>query len=64
MNKKIYVRPTINVVRVSSESDMLAASGPGFKPGVVPPTEGEGGEIEFGSKWNYDWDEYNNTIDD
>lgn len=48
--KKKYVKPTINVVKVEGEGQLLSDSNVGFKPGVVPPTGEDGGEIEFGSK--------------
>lgn len=48
--KKNYVKPTINVVKVEVESQLLVDSQLGFKPGVVPPTGEDGGEIELKSK--------------
>lgn len=48
--KKNYVKPTINVVKVEVESQLLVDSQLGLKPGVVPPTGEDGGEIELESK--------------
>ena len=48
--KKKYVKPTINVVKVEGEGQLLSDSNVGFKPGVVPPTAGRTHQNAFASK--------------
>lgn len=63
-NKKAYVKPTIEVVRVNIEGQVLAGS-PAVQPGgggggsisVLPPDEDDDEEISGAKKFNM-WSEW------
>jgi hypothetical protein len=56
--EKAYIKPTIEVVRVNIEDQMLADS-PAVQPGVTvePPTEDDDEEISGAKKFNM-WSEW------
>ncbi|ERT58892.1 hypothetical protein HMPREF1254_1535 [Prevotella sp. BV3P1] len=56
--EKAYIKPTIEVVRVNIEDQMLAGS-PAVQPGVTvePPTEDDDEEISGAKKFNM-WSEW------